>query len=221
MNVAKPGLARFLILLLGLTISGWSAANDAPPAGTPEPSAKTLLLVARPGLNEPFAGAVVAVGTLGGNRHLGVIMNRPIGVTLDQLIPQKKQESVLAPRREVNLGGPEMLNVLFAVVRSDSRPDASGIALSKDLFLVGEAVTVDSLIVRDAPEARYFVGLTMWDEGELMTEVSQGMWTLVSIDTNELLNDPAPSSIWERLRIESAHAPLTARFHRWVDPGQI
>lgn len=172
--------------------SGVGAAEPVEPpivtprAETPQPvEPQPLLLVARPGLAPPFDRSVIVVGPMGSDRHLGVILNHPTGVTLDQVLPPSQNQAM--PNRTLHLGGPELSNSLFAVVRAEAPPDASGIALSSDLFLVGEASTVDALIARDAPEARYFVGVVLWDSGELAAEMAQGLWSVAAIDSSELL----------------------------------
>ncbi len=215
MNLSLRSLAACGALLYGIHLGiGAVAADEIPPAPSAAPMKQTLLLVASPGLVPPFASSVVLVGTLGGNRHLGVILNRPIGVTLDQLIPSDGKAT--RPRHPVNLGGPKLMDSLFAVIRSDSPPNVTDIPLSKDLYFISEVTAVDALIARDAPETRYFVGLVTWDEGELAAEVRQGMWTIASIDSKELLA-AGSDAIWDQMREQAPDAPRGARF----TPGSI
>src|SRR5260221_3062997 len=49
---------------------------------------KTMILVARPELTDEFYGATVLVVTpLGGDQHVGFILNRPTSLTLGKLFP--------------------------------------------------------------------------------------------------------------------------------------
>ena len=66
--------------------------------------------------------------------------------------------------------------------------DESGVALSTDLYLIAESKTLDALIERDAPEARYFVGVVSWASGELAVEVAQGLWRIEAIESDDVLN---------------------------------
>ena len=219
MSTSLRSLAACGTLLYGIHLGvGAVAADETPRAQSAAPMEETLLLVASPGLVPPFASSVILVGTLGGNRHLGVILNHPIGVTLDQLITGGGETTRPrhAPRHSVNLGGPALMDSLFAVIRSDSLPHVTDIPLSKDLYLITEATAVNALIARDAPETRYFVGLVTWDEGELAAEMRQGMWTIASIDSRELLA-ARPDAIWDQLRELAPGTPRGARF----TPGSI
>ena len=175
-------------LIMGLAVFSWSShiAAQSEPSPNISPATHTVLLTASPEHAPPFAGAVVVVGRLPGNRHLGVIVNRPSQITLHEILPDDFPAK--RPEQTVRLGGPVYANELFAIVRAAAPPNSSVLALSADLFLVGDALAVDELIRHDAPEVRYFVGLVAWDSGQLQTEVERGLWSFNAIESADLFH---------------------------------
>jgi putative transcriptional regulator len=177
-----------LALLTTIVAAGAAAQTTGPAAeGSGSPDAeKSVVLVANAGLVPPYRGAVVLVGAMPGSGHVGVIINRPTPHTLDTLFPDDP-----ASRRErspVRLGGPVLANSLFAVVKSAQRPDPSGIAVGKALYLVAEAQTIDATIARGARDATYFLGVVSWAPGELAMEIAQGLWSLALADSESIMD---------------------------------
>lgn len=195
MNTPMPLLraAAHYLFTMFLALVAWPAAAQVTQA-----TDRTILLVANPGLVPPFAHSVLLVGPLGGGRHVGVLVNRPTELTLDKFFPNHSASQ--RARTAVSLGGPMLTNTLFAVVRSDTQPDTTGVRLSDDLFLIVEAATVDRLIERGDKDARYFIGVVTWAPGELAAEVSQGLWSLAAVESTEVITSSAPDDLWERLR---------------------
>ena len=72
-------------LLLAATLASLVAwATPAHPAGP----GQTAILVAKRQLNDPFyKSTVLVVRPMGGDQHIGMIVNRPTKMTLGQLFP--------------------------------------------------------------------------------------------------------------------------------------
>src|SRR5512134_2161809 len=93
-SVRRPGAnamrrAALAILILCL---GWMQPAGAADIDVDRP----LLLVATPELYDPLYGAAVLVVTpIGGDEHVGFIVNRPTGTRLENLFPEH------APSRKV------------------------------------------------------------------------------------------------------------------------
>jgi putative AlgH/UPF0301 family transcriptional regulator len=166
-----------------------------------QPTGKPLLLVASPELQGPFAHSVVIAMPVG-EEHLGFILNRPTGVKLTALFPEHAPSAkVVDP---VYLGGPEMPNAVFAVVRRN--PGAGAVRLLDDAFLVGDAEGVDRVIEGMPNDARYFAGFVGWRASELSEEIEAGYWHVAEVDAGLFWqhND----SLWEELiaRLEALRA---------------
>src|SRR5260221_11497362 len=82
---------------------------------------KTMILVARPELTDEFYGATVLVVTpLGGDQHVGFILNRPTSLTLGKLFPG--DAAALKVPDPVFLGGPVGAERTFPPVRRNDTP---------------------------------------------------------------------------------------------------
>lgn len=198
-------VSSHVVLMLALVAAGPVLAEESPdltPGGAADQ--RPIVLVAAAGMNQPYTGAVIVIASSGDGRHLGVMLNKPAGVTLGDALASAHGASAA---RGLNLGGPQLANALFAVVKSDHPLDTSALPLGGDLFLVGEARTVETLMEEDSPDARYFAGLVLWDVGELDAELARGLWTVQRVETAALLGavprsaaPPVPSEHSEQLQ---------------------
>jgi len=101
-------LHQAALAVLALTL-GWLPLAGAADLG------ERLILVARPELQAPmYRSTVLVVAPLGGDRHVGFIVNRPTNLTLAKVVPG------FAPARKVSdpvyLGGPELAEIVFALL---------------------------------------------------------------------------------------------------------
>jgi putative transcriptional regulator len=157
-----------------------------------------VLLVASSQLDgSPFEQAVVIAAPLPNGGHIGFIINRPMRVKLDSLLPEDA-----AARRvtdTVYLGGPVLLPGLFAVTRKV--PDDAGavVSLMPGLFAVLDAPTIDRIVETTPNDARYFVGLMLWNEDELEEQVRSNEWEVRAADVDTVLRAKSPG-LWNSLR---------------------
>jgi putative transcriptional regulator len=187
--------AFVFVLLLG-----WSALLRAADLASP------MILVADPQLGDGiFSRTVLVVTPLGGDQHLGFIVNRPTTIALGKLFPDDApSQKVLDP---VYLGGPVDAQVIFALVRRTENPGGSALQMLPGLFAAFDAPTVDRIIQSDPAHARFFAGLVVWRAGELRSEIEQGAWYTMAPDADLAMR--TPQGLWEEL-VERAQHP--ARF---------
>lgn len=158
--------------------------------------AKTVVLVAKRTLHDPFYKAtVLLVRPMGGDQHVGVIINRPTKMTLGQLFPSHKPSQLV--RDPVYLGGPSNASVIFALVRRPESPGGKSLRLLPDLYMAFETTTVDDIIENDAKHARFVAGLVAWQPGELREEIRRGAWHVLDADPGLVLKKP--DGLWEDL----------------------
>jgi putative transcriptional regulator len=145
---------------------------------------KTLILVAKPELNDAMYGATVLIVTpLGGDEHVGFIVNRPTTTALgaDRLF----------------IGGPVGAEVIFALVARAETPGGKSLALMPGAYAAIDAATVESIISKDAKHARIVAGFVAWQPGELAEEIERGAWFVLPPDSSLLLRQP--QGLWEEL----------------------
>lgn len=180
-------------LLLAVALAALVAWATPSHAASP---ADTVILVAKRQLNDPFYKATVLIARpMGGDQHVGVIINRPTKMTLAQLFPEHKpSQKVVEP---VFLGGPSNASVIFALVRRPASPGGKSLRLLPDLYMAFESATVDNIIENDPAAARFVAGLVTWKPGELRDEVRRGAWHLLEADPGLILRKP--DNMWEDL----------------------
>jgi putative transcriptional regulator len=164
---------------------------------------KPLLLVASPELQGLYSHTAVLVFPMRG-QHAGFILNRSTDVKLATLFPDHPPSAKVAD--PIYFGGPEMMDSLFAVVRSN--PGESSVRLFGDLFVTADAETVDRIIEKTPNDARYFAGFVGWQAGELAQEIKDGFWYVSDPDAG-LVFSKDTGAMWDELveRLGNGHAP--------------
>jgi len=179
-----------IALLLGLFLGAGTTVR----AGD---LAKPLILVAAPELHDPVYGAtVIVVAPVGGDQHIGFIVNRPSELTLGRIFPEDgPSQKVHDP---VYLGGPYEPGLVFALVERAKSPGGKSLELMPGLYAAADAATVDTIIRGDAAKARFVAGLVAWQPGELRQEIEGRVWYVLEPDARLVLRKPA-DGLWEEL----------------------
>jgi putative transcriptional regulator len=181
----------FLAAVAVAALVGW--ATPALPADTSD----TVVLVAKRQLQDPFyRSTVLLVRPMGGDQHVGVILNRPSKLTLGQLFPEHKPSHLV--RDPVYVGGPMSTSVIFALVQRHDSPGGKSLQMMPDVFMVFEGSTVDQIIEKQPEQARFVAGLVAWQPGELRDEIKRGAWYVLDADLALVLRKPT-QGMWEEL----------------------
>jgi len=144
-----------------------------------------------------FARSVVLLLEYSSSGALGLIVNRPTEIPLDELLPAL---SAISDRDDpVFMGGPVEPQLMVFLIRSASRPPGSQPVLA-DIHATGSAEALRSVIEDDAPQSRFhaYVGYAGWGPGQLDAEVARGDWYVAPADPDRVF-DPAMDDLWERL----------------------
>jgi putative transcriptional regulator len=177
-------------LLFLVAMLSWSALLHAADVSQPH------ILVAKPELRDPvFGSTILVVKPVGGNQHIGFIINRPSTVMLGELFPQHGPSQEIAD--PVYLGGPVDPQLVFALVERSDSPGGNSVELVPGLYLAFEEVVVDQIIESQADRARFVVGLVVWRSGELVEEIRQGAWYVIEPDAALAMRKP--EGLWEEL----------------------
>ena len=153
-------------------------------------SLRGQLLVATPDLADPnFSRTVVLVLDHGDEGALGVVLNRPIELSVAEVLPDWAHLSS-APAC-LFVGGPVAPTAVIGLGRGDGpvfQPLFDGLGtLDLDLDPADYAPTM--------AELRVFVGYAGWGPGQLESELAAGGWLVLDL----LPDDPfsgAPSQLW-------------------------
>ena len=180
------------------------------------------LLVASPRLADPnFTRRVILVLDHGGHGALGVVIDRPGGVAVGELLPQ--WHPLATAPAELFTGGPVARNALIGLVRLTSRPDSfdEGVLERSGWRMLVDADrpvgTVDlssdpSLIVDSIVGARLFSGYAGWDSDQLEGEIEEGSWYVVAAEARDPISAD-PEGLWRRvLRRQGGALAVVAGF---------
>ena len=178
-------------LLLAATL-GFAA-----PLHAEDDVSQPVILVAKPELQDSvYARTVLVVAPLGGDQHIGFMVNRPTEMTLGKLFPDDGPSQKMA--EPVYLGGPYKPELIFALVKRATSPGGKSLAVLPGLYAAVDEKTVDTIIRADARMARFVAGFVAWQEGELHDEIEAGAWYVVAPDPQLVLDRPA-ETLWQDL----------------------
>lgn len=180
-----------------LAIAATCAAGLTPTQAIAADGDDAVVLVAAPALRDPdYRQAVVVAVPIEGNRHLGVIVNRPTRRTLSSLFPEHEpSRKVVEP---VYFGGPMSRGAVVAVVKTEKDPGRGSISLTKEMFLAMTVNIVDKVIEETPNNARYYVGYIVWRPGELRMEIDRKLWHVVNADTDIIFRKDT-HGLWEEM----------------------
>ena len=207
-------LVRLLVLAcLAMLASPGQAEDD-------KPAPRSVFLIANEDMADPrFRETVVLVTRHGRSRStIGVIVNRPFAVTLDQVFPEFSR----ATDHRLHYGGPVAQGQIVFLVRGDTPPKAA-IALTERLFISSDGESLRRLLEAATPDSRLrvFRGFASWAPNQLEAEIDRGDWYLLPVDTDALFNDPLDAlwpKLWRRATQVMVRAPapvLRVEFAAW------
>jgi len=149
------------------------------------------LLVAGPGLVDPnFRRTVVLVGEHGEQGAMGVVLNRPSGVELEEAVPPLVDLDGVDD--VVYVGGPVQPQAIV-VLGDFAEPERAGVLVFGSIgFLPGE---VDPNELGELGRARVFAGYAGWAAGQLEGELEEGSWIVEPALAADVFTDD-PGQLW-------------------------
>jgi putative transcriptional regulator len=186
----KPALriSNALIALLLIACIAGAASGEGPRAWT---------LVATGELEgTALARTVVLAAPLPQGGHIGFIINRPTGATMETLFPADRAAHNV--HDHLYLGGPYLANSVFAIARAAPDGADATIELMPGLFALINAPSVDRMMETTPDAARYFIGLMLWQPDELEQQIESGAWAVRPGDANAVFRAD-PAQLWKEL----------------------
>ena len=150
------------------------------------------LLVAGPGLVDPnFRRAVVLIGEHNDEGAMGVVLNRPSPVSVDEAVPPLSE--LVAPDELVHVGGPVQPQAIVVLGEFDDPEGAAALVLGTIGFVPGEIESADD--VGSLTRARVFAGYAGWGPGQLESELSESSWIVEPALPDDIFTED-PDGLW-------------------------
>lgn len=174
-------------------------------------SFENQLLIAMPNLDDSYFNKTVTyICEHNAEGAMGLIINLPINVTLNELLTQIDEDKTDAPEldQQVLTGGPVSQDRGF-VLHSTQAGWSSSLALSEEVMITTSKDILMALGTEGAP-AKYMVtlGYAGWGPGQLEEEIKANSWLLTPADGDILFDTPIEQR-WkkatEKLGIDMAH----------------
>lgn len=181
-------MARIVCLLL-LLASLPIPANDAS-------GMRSILIVSRKDLPDRFfRDSVVLITHQGTGGAMGVIVNKPTGITLASALPDIEG----ARDQKVFMGGPVSAHQLVVVFRSASPPPDS-IEMLDGVYLSSSRDVLRDLVAgkRSSGGFRVYAGHAAWAPGQLQAEIARGDWHLERAGAAAIF-ERRPEDLWRDL----------------------
>ncbi|MGQ0634072.1 MAG: YqgE/AlgH family protein [Planctomycetaceae bacterium] len=156
-------------------------------------------LIAGRTLRDPnFYQTVVLVVEHNDGGAMGVVINRPSGVTVAQSL--QKHFDLVETGEMVYLGGPVERNALF-VLHNAAELDTAESPVIEGLFVGGSAEAFEEVVKRAAdsdPDLRFrvYFGCAGWGPGQLEGELTRNDWHVSPASLDPIFS-PDPYSVWE------------------------
>jgi putative transcriptional regulator len=131
------------------------------------------LLVAAPSLLDPnFHRTVVLIGEHGAEGAMGVVLNRPSGVTVGEAVPPLV--ALVAEDGLVYVGGPVQPEAIVVLGEFEEPERADVLVVGAVGFLPGEIEGSEAL--GTIARSRVFAGYAGWGAGQLEAELAESSW---------------------------------------------
>lgn len=160
----------------------------------PDPLGESLrgrLLIASPVLTDPnFARSVVLVTEHGPDGAMGVVLNRPSEIDVDDVAPEL---SAVVDGEPVFVGGPVQPQALVVLADFDDPSAAAWVVVDSVGFVAAETEYADlAAIVR---RGRVYAGYSGWGAGQLEAELAEETWIVEPPLPSELFA-PDAEALW-------------------------
>jgi putative transcriptional regulator len=170
------------------------------------------LIIAAPQLLDPnFRRTVVLIADHDDEGAMGVILNRPSGMTVADAAPEL--EPLIGPESPIFAGGPVQptSGVVLAEVTEVGDPVFDDVVLVPDLNELAD-------VVDSAGRIRVFAGYAGWGPGQLDDELERDDWIVEPARPGDVFHDD-PAQLWaEVLQRKGGQYALVARMPE--DPSQ-
>lgn len=174
-------------------------------------SLENHLLIAMPSLEDPmFNKTVTYICEHNEDGAMGLIINLPVNITVNELLAQINADKASSPKLEqqVLTGGPVSPHRGF-VLHSPQSGWSSSLALSDEVMITTSKDILEALGTdKEPPQYMVTLGYAGWGPGQLEEELQANSW-LTTLADNQILFETPVEERWkkatEKLGIDIAH----------------
>ncbi len=165
-------------------------------AETLDPAPGRLLVAPESSRDPYFARSVVLLLEYDSRGALGLILNRPIGARVSEMLPDL--EGQLDPG--LYYGGPVETDLLKLLVRSDA-PLSQGNHVFGEVYWSGERELLERLtrVQHTRRMFRVYAGYAGWGAGQLDREIADGRWHVMAAHESYVFFNRPADQVWPRL----------------------
>ncbi|MDE3225169.1 MAG: YqgE/AlgH family protein [Nitrospirota bacterium] len=178
---------------------------------------KGIFLIAAPSLRDPnFRQTVVLLCEHGPEGALGVVVNRPTGVSVSEALPQVP---VLEGQRHVLFaGGPVQPNHVLLLYRMTQEPGNTHHVFD-GVYLGGDVEALERMLSKPAGNGafRAYMGYSGWGPGQLENEMKTGSWITLPADPTVVF-EKEPDRVWPDI-LQGLGGPYAVYAEMPADPG--
>lgn len=138
---------------------------------------------------------------------VGVIVNRPTPLKLQQLLPEG--QSAENYREPVFSGGPVMRQVLVAVFHSEAPPAAPAFHVLKGLYLTMHPDNIHALLADGNRRYRLYAGFSGWAPRQLESELARDGWYVLPANEETVFRKDM-ANLWQELLAKARGAQAEA-----------
>jgi len=165
------------------------------------------LLAASPYLVDPnFVRTVVLMVQHGPQGALGVVLNRPIDKTVQDLW-REVDEPPCDSQKRLNLGGP----VSGPLMALHTQAPLGEIEVLPGLFFSADKTHLEELVQSEDDRYKLFIGHSGWGSGQLESELNQGAWLILPATIDYVFDDG--EKLWRTVTREVGRSTLASVLH--------
>ncbi len=165
-----------------------------------------------PQLADPhFRRAVVLIIHHDAESTFGLVLNREVEITAQELCESLDFDWNGASTQEVAWGGPVESNTGWLLFQDDLDTMVSEEHVSQldgALCFAGSLDVLQQLAERPPRDLRIFLGYAGWGEGQLETEMAEGAWVVAPLSP-EVIFDVPKDEMWDRVLRDMDIDPAT------------
>tara|TARA_B100000959_G_scaffold255224_1_gene287478 strand:- start:3024 stop:3725 length:702 start_codon:yes stop_codon:yes gene_type:complete len=162
------------------------------------PLSQGVLLVATHDLGGSyFRNSVILLAKYNNKGALGIIINRPSGISLPEALPDFK--GLKKDFGTLFVGGPIARFSPVILLRTERETKNAHHIFDNTFFTTDIKSTIEFIINKNSKDrVRIYAGYAGWHAGQLESEVARGSWRVVMADQYTIF-DKAPETIWDDL----------------------
>ena len=155
------------------------------------------LLLAGAGLFDPnFRRTVILIGEHGEEGAMGVVLNRPSSIPVDEAVPPLAELAGLTGSDGlVYVGGPVQPDAIV-VLADFEEPERAGVLVLGSIGFVPGDIETDSM--DGLRRARVFAGYAGWGQGQLESELAESSWIVEPALPDDIFTAD-PESLWSTI----------------------